>query len=194
MQHAGSSLEWEPASHGKDRLMGTKKKKVNFEVIMCWMPFLTCSCRGHSAHMVKVDGIFKVTEIYKVTLAGHPAWFFFFFSLVYRNNREQDHTIYWLQKGNAVVMHEKVLKDQNWTRRAQWSRENDWDGGRVGQKEKEGRNYYPSSHLPSAVSPSDSIHSSSSPSEEDCCMPSEVRSSSNGSESSLWPSEYSLAQ
>lgn len=35
MQHAGSSLEWEPASHGKDRPMGTKKKKVNFEVITC---------------------------------------------------------------------------------------------------------------------------------------------------------------
>lgn len=41
------------------------------------MPFLTRSCWGHSAHMVKVDEIFKVTEIYKVTLAGHPAWIFF---------------------------------------------------------------------------------------------------------------------
>lgn len=92
MQHAGSSLEWEPASHGEDRLMGTKKKKVNFEVIMCWMPFLTCSCRGHSAHMVKVDGIFKVTEIYKVTLAGHPAWFFFFFlTSVQKQQRARPH-------------------------------------------------------------------------------------------------------
>lgn len=45
------------------------------------MPFLTCSCWGHSAHTVKVDEIFKVTEIYKVTLAGHPASFFFLASV-----------------------------------------------------------------------------------------------------------------
>lgn len=111
MQHAGSSLEWQPASHSKDGLMGTKQKKVNFEVITCWMPFLTCSCWGHSAHMVKVDEIFKVTEIYKVTLAGHSGWFFFFL-LVYRNSWEGDLTIYWLQKGNAVMLHQDLLKTE----------------------------------------------------------------------------------
>lgn len=109
--------------------MGTKKKKVNFEVITCWMPFLTCSCWGHSAHMVKVDEIFKVTEIYKVTLAGHPAWFFFFL-VVYRNRWEWDHTAYWLQRGNAVLLRQELLRDQNWTRNPQCSGKKMIEGGK----------------------------------------------------------------
>lgn len=171
------------------------RKTVNFEVIMCWMPFLTCSCWGRSAHMVKVDEIFKVTEIYKVTLAGHAAWIFFFFLLDYRSSWERGYTVYWLPKENAVMLQQELLKDQNRTKTPQSSRANDW--GR--RRRKTGTIIHcllycagSLSWLYPSLSPSlkrrESICKDAA-SLSGCCMPLDVGSSCGEHRNSLWPSD-----